>query len=145
MIISLMEKSKRIVGYARVSTEGQDISRQIGLITSYCNERNYNLVKIIQETISGAKRDRKSMIELLEVDSNVADMVIVSELSRLSREDDIMSVLSQINDLLKQGLDILFLDKPDHIYKAGTSLDFISIISIFISLLVCCIATTMQM
>ena len=99
-----MDKSKRIVGYARVSTEGQDISRQIGLITSYCNERNYNLIKIIQETISGAKRDRKSMIELLEVDSSVADMVIVSELSRLSREDDIMSVLSQINDLLKQGL-----------------------------------------
>jgi len=28
-----MEKSKRVVGYARVSTEAQDITRQIELIT----------------------------------------------------------------------------------------------------------------
>ena len=30
-----MEKSKRVVGYARVSTEAQDITRQVELITAY--------------------------------------------------------------------------------------------------------------
>lgn len=115
-----MEKSKRVVGYARVSTEAQDITRQVELITAYCTERNYHLIKIIQEKISGARKDRKSINELLEVDDTVADMIIVSELSRLSREDDILSVLSTINELLKQGVDILFLDKQDRIYKAGT-------------------------
>ena len=30
-----MEKSKRVVGYARVSTEAQDITRQIELITAW--------------------------------------------------------------------------------------------------------------
>ena len=45
-----MEKSKRVVGYARVSTE--------------------------------ARKDRKSLNELLDVDDAVADMIIiVSELS----------------------------------------------------------------
>lgn len=92
-----MEKSKRVVGYARVSTEAQDITRQIELITAYCSDRNYHLIKIIQEKISGARKDRKSLNELLDVDDAVADMIIVSELSRLSREDDILSVLSTIN------------------------------------------------
>ena len=100
-----MEKSKRVVGYARVSTEAQDITRQIELITAYCSDRNYHLIKIIQEKISGARKDRKSLNELLDVDDAVADMIIVSELSRLSREDDILSVLSTINELLKQGVD----------------------------------------
>ena len=125
-----MEKSKRIVGYARVSTEAQDITRQIEMIKDCCRVRNYNLIKIIQEKISGAQRDRKSLNELSEVDNTIADMIIVSELSRLSREDDIMRVLSTINDLLQQGVDILFLDKPGQIYKAGTSLDLISIITL---------------
>ena len=125
-----MEKTKRIVGYARVSTEAQDITRQIEMIKDCCKVRNYSLIKIIQEKISGAQRDRKSLNELSEVDKTIADMIIVSELSRLSREDDIMRVLSTINDLLQQGVDILFLDKPDHIYKAGTSLDLISIITL---------------
>ena len=51
-----MEKSKRIVGYARVSTETQDITRQIEMIKDCCRVRNYNLIKIIQEKISGAQR-----------------------------------------------------------------------------------------
>ena len=122
-----MEKSKRVVGYARVSTEAQDITRQIELITAYCSDRNYHLIKIIQEKISGARKDRKSLNELLDVDDAVADMIIVSELSRLSREDDILSVLSTINELLKQGVDILFLDKQDRIYKAGTILSLYDI------------------
>ncbi len=126
-----MEKSKRVVGYARVSTEAQDITRQVELITAYCTERNYHLIKIIQEKISGARKDRKSINELLEVDDTVADMIIVSELSRLSREDDILSVLSTINELLKQGVDILFLDKQDRIYKAGTVLSLYDIITLF--------------
>ena len=66
-----MEKSKRVVGYARVSTEAQDITRQVELITAYCTERNYHLIKIIQEKISGARKDRKSLNELLEVDDTV--------------------------------------------------------------------------
>ena len=116
-----MEKSKRVVGYARVSTEAQDITRQIELITAYCSDRNYHLIKIIQG---------KSLNELLDVDDAVADMIIVSELSRLSREDDILSVLSTINELLKQGVDILFLDKQDRIYKAGTILSLYDIITL---------------
>ncbi len=125
-----MEKSKRVVGYARVSTEAQDITRQLELIKGYCTDRNYHLIKIIQEKISGARRDRKSLNELLDVDDTVADMIIVSELSRLSREDDILSVLSTINELLKQGVDILFLDKQDRIYKAGTVLSLYDIITL---------------
>ena len=79
-----MEKSKRVVGYARVSTEAQDITRQIELITAYCNDRNYHLIKIIQEKISGARKDRKSLNELLDVDDAVADMIIAVSYTHLT-------------------------------------------------------------
>ena len=123
-----MEKSKGS-RLPRVSTEAQDITVKLNLLRAI-SDRNYHLIKIIQEKISGARKDRKSLNELLDVDDAVADMIIVSELSRLSREDDILSVLSTINELLKQGVDILFLDKQDRIYKAGTILSLYDIITL---------------
>lgn len=106
---------KRVMGYARVSTEKQDLERQILLIKEYCIKQFYLLVDIISEKVSGAKKDRESISRLREVDNDTADMVVVSELSRLSREKDIMNLLSLVNDLLENGLDVLFLDNPNKI------------------------------
>ena len=102
---------KRIVGYARVSTEKQDLERQKILIREYCSNNNYDLVKIISEKVSGAKKDRESINELLAVTKDTADMVVVSELSRISREKECLTVLNTINDILENGLDVLFLDE----------------------------------
>lgn len=121
---------KRVFGYARVSTEKQDLERQIRLIRNYCKEQEYYLVDIISEKVSGAKKDRESINRLLEVDSAIADMIVVSELSRLSREAEIMSLLSLVNDILNNGLDVLFLDSPNKIYNAYSTLSLIDIITL---------------
>jgi len=121
---------KKVIGYARVSTEKQDLDRQKILIKDYCELQGYDLVKIISEKVSGAKKNRLSISNLMEVDSKMADMIVVSELSRLSRESEIMNLLSIINDLLENGLDILFLDSPNKIYEAYSTLSLIDIITL---------------
>ena len=121
---------KRVVGYARVSTENQDLERQKILIKEYCTNNNYELIKIISEKVSGAKKDRQSINELLNIDNTLADIVIVSELSRISREKELLSVLNTINDILENGLDVLFLDDTSKIYSAYTELDMIDIITL---------------
>lgn len=68
------------------------------LIKEYCTDRGYELTKIISEKVSGIKKNRQSISELLSMDSSVADMVVVSELSRISRQKELMSVLYTINE-----------------------------------------------
>ena len=122
----------KAVGYIRVSTDHQDLSRQESLIRQYCQKNNYCLTKIIGEKVSGAKKDRKSLAELLILDKSLADILVVSELSRLSREADYANVIFIINNILQNGLDVVFLDEESKVYKAGKSLDIIDIITLAI-------------
>jgi site-specific DNA recombinase len=125
---------KRVIGYARVSTEKQDLIRQKELINEYCNQNDYILKDITEEKISGAKteNDRVGLYKLLNLNHDVADLIVVSEISRLSREDEIMEVLSKINGFLKKGFDVVFLDKQEKVYKANSSLGIIEIITLSI-------------
>ena len=119
---------KIAIGYARVSTEKQDLERQRKLIKKYCNENDLFLREIIEEKESGAKGNR-SGIRKLEDSLEKVDIVVVSELSRLSREDDIMKVLSGINEILKANVDVVFLD-TEEIYKGGAKLGLFEIMKI---------------
>ena len=121
---------KKVVGYARVSTEKQDLERQKILIREYCADSGYELIKIISEKVSGAKKDRQSINELLDIDGSVADMVVVSELSRISRQKELMAVLNTINEILENGLYVLFLDDTTKIYSAYAELDMVDIITL---------------
>lgn len=123
-------KQRRAIGYARVSTEKQDLVRQQDLIRAYCENNSLDLIRIIQEKISGAKENRKSIADLLSIDNEIADIVVISEFSRLSRESDIIKVLSYVNDLLENGLDIVFLNEPEKIYEAYSKLSLTDIITI---------------
>lgn len=100
----------RIIGYVRVSTDKQDLQRQKLLIEKYCEKNSHELVRIIDEKMSGAKTNRSGLNEVFELTDKDADIVIISELSRLSREDDILNVMYEINAIRKNGLDLLILD-----------------------------------
>lgn len=100
----------KVIGYIRVSTNNQDLTRQKQLIAKWCNSNNYTLKRIIGEKISGAKNDREGLNELLQVNSKETDVIAVSELSRISRADDIMDVISQLNSIRKNGVSLYILD-----------------------------------
>ena len=77
----------------------------------------YELVDIISEQVSGAKADRKSIDKLLSLTNKDCDLVVVSELSRLTREEEYDQIIYYIKTIKKNSIDIVFLDEPNTIYK----------------------------
>jgi DNA invertase Pin-like site-specific DNA recombinase len=78
------------LGYARVSTNGQDLAGQIAeLETAGC-------ARIYREKVSGAKTDRPELAKLLRA-IGPGDVVIVSRLDRLARSTtDLLNVLDVV-------------------------------------------------
>ena len=113
---------KRVIGYIRVSTDNQDLERQRVLIRQYCENKGYSLLRIEEDyAISGTVSNRNGLNSILNITNSVADMVVVSELSRLSRQDDIFETLTQIHTIIRN-VDLVILDEPDKVYEAGKTI-----------------------
>jgi DNA invertase Pin-like site-specific DNA recombinase len=81
-----------LVGYCRVSTEEQNLDRQIDALIKYgVDSRN-----IYQEKITGTKRDREQLNKMVdELKEN--DIVIISDLTRISRSTkDLLEIVEKI-------------------------------------------------
>ena len=86
-----------IFGYARVSTQEQNLDRQLDILKSA------DVEEIIQEKISGTKADRPELLKLLEK-LRKGDIILVTDLTRLSRSTkDLFSLVEQIE---KKGANI---------------------------------------
>lgn len=113
---------KRVIGYIRVSTDNQDLERQRVLIRKYCENKGYSLLRIEEDyAISGTVSNRNGLNSILNITNSVADMVVVSELSRLSRQDDIFETLTQIHTIIRN-VDLVILDEPGKVYEAGKTI-----------------------
>ncbi len=89
------------VAFYRVSTQKQDNDRQFADVRQYCKAYGFNLVQEFQETISGAAKlaDRKELQVLLNyVDANKPQYIICSELSRLARSQDAVTIIKGWTD-----------------------------------------------
>jgi DNA invertase Pin-like site-specific DNA recombinase len=86
--INVREGLKMILGYARVSTEEQNLDRQLDSLKAAGCE------KIFQEKITGTKRDREELDKLLE-QMRQGDTVVISDLTRLSRSTKDLIELSE--------------------------------------------------
>lgn len=91
------------IGYARVSTQDQNLDRQLDQL------RQDGCERIFEEKISGVKSDRPELRRMLDA-LRRGDIVIVSELSRLSRSvRDLFSIVGQID---KAGSQIKSMKEP---------------------------------
>ena len=81
------------VGYARVSTEGQNLDRQIDiLVAAGVDPRN-----IYQDKVSGKKK--RNELEKMISELQSGDVVVISDLTRVSRSTkDLLNIVSQISD-----------------------------------------------
>ena len=81
-----------LVGYARVSTEEQNLDRQLDqLIEAGVDKRN-----IYQEKVTGTKRDREQLMKMIE-ELQEGDIVIVTDLTRVSRSTkDLLDIVDRI-------------------------------------------------
>ena len=78
-----------IFGYARVSTEQQNLDRQIDSLKKYGCDVIYN------EKITGTKRDRPELEKLLDRITE-GDVVVITELSRLGRSTKDLIELTEL-------------------------------------------------
>ena len=104
-------------GYTRISTSNQDLERQRLLIRECCIDRKFELIDIIEDNQSGADRNRSGLLSIHSLTNNDCDIVVVSELSRLYRDDEVMETLVYINNLIKKSIGVLFVDEPEKIYQ----------------------------
>ena len=119
------------VGYVRVSTTQQDLNRQITLIREYCDKNGYNIAKIISDKASGADFTREGLAELLTITG--VDVIIMTEISRLSRQDDILETLTIINAIIKKKIGIIILEGVNARKLEGI-LDIVELITLVVQL-----------
>lgn len=82
-----------LTGYARVSTDDQDLRLQRAALTEAGCRRIY------EEKVSGAKRDRPELARLLD-QIRADDVVVVSRLDRLARSTrDLLDIAERLNEV----------------------------------------------
>src|SRR6476619_7079163 len=80
-----------LIGYARVSTDGQSLEAQQASLKSAGAER------IFSEKFSGAVTDRKQLSKAIAA-LGVGDILLVTRLDRLARSTrDLLNILDQIS------------------------------------------------
>lgn len=125
----------RAIGYARVSTTKQDLARQCCKITEFCAENGHKLEFIIKDFgISGATLDRKGYQQLNSLTANDCDVIVVSEISRLSRKEQITEALNDIQQILNNGISVILLDDSAKVYKANENLNISELLLLIIQL-----------
>ncbi|TNU77546.1 recombinase family protein [Lactococcus lactis] len=77
-----------IFGYARVSTDDQNLNLQIDAL------KNYGIDKIFQEKVTGSKRERPQLTEMEKM-LRTGDSVVVYKLDRISRSTKHLIELSE--------------------------------------------------
>ena len=81
-----------IIGYARVSTTGQNLEGQTDLLTQSGCERIYS------EKISGVKKERPQLDRMMD-SLRSGDTVIITELTRLGRSvKELLSIIERIHE-----------------------------------------------
>src|SRR5215831_3394298 len=81
-----------IVGYARVSTDGQTLDAQLSALNAAGAD------KVFSEKISGAVTDRKALAKAIDA-LGVGDVLLVTRLDRLARSTrDLLNVLATVSE-----------------------------------------------
>jgi DNA invertase Pin-like site-specific DNA recombinase len=81
-----------LIGYARVSTQGQDLAQQRSAL------REAGCTRIFEEKVSGAKLDRLELGRLLD-HLRAGDVVTVTRLDRLARSTrDLLEIAERIKE-----------------------------------------------
>src|SRR5437763_8576396 len=84
-------RAEMIIGYARVSTDGQTLDAQQATLTAAGAERVY------AEKVSGAQTDRKQLTKAIATLGS-GDVLLVTRLDRLARSTrDLLNVLATVS------------------------------------------------
>lgn len=98
---------KKVVLFARVSTNIQDYDRQVNELTTLAERNGWSIAAIFSEKVSGAKKntERSELLRMVDyIEHNHVEKVLVTELSRLGR--DTLQVLEVIELFNAKGISL---------------------------------------
>lgn len=106
-------------GYHRVSTKQQNLDRGVEAIENFCKERNYPLVKIFTDKMSGKNFDRPRYTVLKEDVLREGDTLILHELDRLARTKK--GIAEELAYFDKMGVRVMILNIPTTLVDLSSS------------------------
>lgn len=104
----------QVFAYLRVSTDAQDVANQRHGIVDYCAARGLHAPLFIDDTASGKTDWRQRPLGNMVKQANAADVLVVSEVSRLARST--LQVLEIMRECVDKGIHL-------HVVKNGIVLD----------------------
>ena len=107
----------KAVIYSRVSTQKQDLERQINELQIYARSNDLEVMEVFSEKISGSISERlelERMIEFIENPNNKIEKVLVWEFTRLGRST--IGTLTNINRIKRSNVSI-------YIHKGAMNID----------------------
>ena len=124
---------KTCILYARCSTNEKQQSTKIQLeqLEAFCKKNEITINKKFSENVSGAKEHREQLETILNSEP-MADLLIIREISRISRESDYMEALDKVKLLSKKYSIYVLLD--DYYIKKGEVIDLATGITMMVKL-----------
>lgn len=99
------------LGYIRVSTDEQDLTKQNHLLLEYAQQQHIMIDKFIEAEVSSRKTPKERRIDELSDLLKEGDHLLVAELSRLGR--NMLETLNIITALSERGIKITFIRQPE--------------------------------
>jgi DNA invertase Pin-like site-specific DNA recombinase len=100
----IMDKTPKVIGYLRVSTQDQDLEKNKADILLFANERRLGHVDWVEEKVSGTKGWRTRELAQAVESLRTGDWLIVPEISRLGRST--LDTLDVLAELRKKGVNV---------------------------------------
>jgi DNA invertase Pin-like site-specific DNA recombinase len=107
----------RAIVYSRVSTEKQDPKAQLQAILEYAKRKNYEIVKIFEESISGSVPPLERPVfkeALLFAKRNNINIVLLYDLTRFYRAESPSEAVQTLKNIMKEyGIVFDFVREPE--------------------------------
>ena len=101
----------RIGLYVRVSTDRQDLEVQLRDLREFAGRREWEIVGIYEDIISGVSRSRPSLDRLLaDAHQRKFDLLLIWKLDRLGRS--LLHMVQVVDDLLTRGIEVVSATEP---------------------------------
>jgi DNA invertase Pin-like site-specific DNA recombinase len=101
----------KVLGYIRVSTDHQDLSKQKHLLLEYSQSQRLIIDEFVEVEVSSRRSTKERRIDELLSKLEAGDRLLVAELSRLGR--NMLETLNIINELSEKGISITFIRQPE--------------------------------
>jgi len=119
----------QVLGYIRVSSDQQDLSKQKHLLLQYSQEKQLLISNFIEAEVSSTRNMKERKIDELLSKLEKEDILLVAELSRLGR--NMLETLQIITKLNEKGIRIIFVRQPELSTEGNHSKLLLAIYSYF--------------